>query len=154
MTKLVSYFYGTPTITRYLKLIAAFGKIHVVLVIILFAQLALYYCRDSLTFILWSKMGLFLAVGTSKGNLLIYNHSASRKVPILGKHNRRITCGAWSSGNLLALGGDDKILSVSNVDGDTLHQTSLRDTPTNIQFSEMKTDERSNSGFTNCVMLE
>ena len=66
-----------------------------------------------------------------------------RKVQILGKHTKKITCGAWSKQNLLALGSEDRTISISNVDGDTMRQTSLRAEPTQVQFSEMKMDERS-----------
>lgn len=59
--------------------------------------------REGLAFLLWSRVGPQLAIGTSKGNLLIYNHQTSRKVPILGKHTKKIVCGAWNSENLLAL---------------------------------------------------
>lgn len=38
-----------------------------------------------MSFLLWSKIGSFLAVGTVKGNLLIYNRQTSRKIPILGR---------------------------------------------------------------------
>ncbi|KAK3101973.1 hypothetical protein FSP39_007745 [Pinctada imbricata] len=102
--------------------------------------------RDTLSFLLWAKTGPFLAIGTTKGNLLIYNHQTSRKVPILGKHTRRITSGAWSNQNLLALGSDDCTISISNVEGDTIRQTSVRANPQDVQFSEMKGDERSQIG--------
>lgn len=69
-----------------------------------------------------------------------------RKVPILGKHTKRITCGAWSKQNLLALGSEDRTISISNAEGDTIRQTSIRAEPSEIQFSEMKTDERSHIG--------
>lgn len=42
----------------------------------------------------------------------------------LGKHSRKITCGCWSSQNLLALGSDDNTLSISNHEGDTIRQVS------------------------------
>lgn len=38
-----------------------------------------------MSFLLWSKVGSFLAVGTVKGNLLIYNRQTSRKIPVLGR---------------------------------------------------------------------
>lgn len=65
-----------------------------------------------------------------------------RRVPILGKHSKRITCGAWSKENILALGGDDKTLSLSTEDGDSLRVVPLRDIPSDMHFAEMKTDER------------
>ncbi|XP_019491540.1 PREDICTED: WD repeat-containing protein 19 [Hipposideros armiger] len=81
--------------------------------------------RDQLSFLLWSKIGSFLAVGTVKGNLLIYNRQTSRKIPVLGKHTKRITCGCWNAENLLALGGEDKMITVSNQEGDTIRQISV-----------------------------
>ncbi|CAJ1052137.1 WD repeat-containing protein 19 [Xyrichtys novacula] len=102
--------------------------------------------RDQMSFLLWSKMSPLLAVGTVKGNLLIYNQQTSRKIPVLGKHTKKITCGCWSSQNLLALGSDDNSLSISNHEGDTVRQTTLRGEPAEIFFSVMKTDERSAIG--------
>uniref|UniRef100_A0A8L0DNG0 WD repeat-containing protein 19 n=1 Tax=Oncorhynchus mykiss TaxID=8022 RepID=A0A8L0DNG0_ONCMY len=102
--------------------------------------------RDQMSFILWSKVGPLLAVGTNKGNLLIYNQQTSRKIPVLGKHTKRITCGCWSSQNLLALGSEDCSVTISNQEGDTVRQTSVRSDPADVQFSVMKTDERSSPG--------
>lgn len=99
--------------------------------------------RDSISFLLWSKVSHLLAVGTGKGNLLLYNHQTSRKIPIIGKHTKKITCGCWNAENMLALGSEDRILTLSNSDGDTIKQTSTRLEPDDVQFSEMKTDERS-----------
>lgn len=42
----------------------------------------------------------------------------------------------------MALGSEDKTISISNVDGDTLRVITLRAEPLEIQFSEMKLDER------------
>uniref|UniRef100_T1J019 Anaphase-promoting complex subunit 4 WD40 domain-containing protein n=1 Tax=Strigamia maritima TaxID=126957 RepID=T1J019_STRMM len=84
-----------------------------------------------------------LAIGTSKGNLLVYNHQTSRKIPVVGKHNKRITCGVWNQQNLLALGSDDKTMTISNVEGDNLQVAALRAEPSEMQFSEMKQDQRS-----------
>ena len=58
--------------------------------------------RDPLNVLIWSKTGPTLAIGSYRGNLMIYNHKTARKVPVIGKHSKAITCGAWSSGNLLA----------------------------------------------------
>jgi len=69
-----------------------------------------------------------------------------RRIPVLGKHTRRITCGAWSRQNLLALGGGDQLLTISNAEGDTLYQLTVDGQPSDIQFSEVKSDERRNVG--------
>ena len=42
--------------------------------------------------------------------------------PVPGKHTKKVTCGCWSSQNLLALGSDDNSLSISNHEGDTIRQ--------------------------------
>uniref|UniRef100_A0A3Q3ED44 WD repeat-containing protein 19 n=1 Tax=Labrus bergylta TaxID=56723 RepID=A0A3Q3ED44_9LABR len=102
--------------------------------------------KDQMSFLLWSKISPLLAVGTVKGNLLIYNQQTSRKIPVLGKHTKKITCGCWNFQNLLALGSDDNTLSISNHEGDTVRQTTLRGEPAEIFFSVMKTDERSAVG--------
>ncbi|XP_062135942.1 WD repeat-containing protein 19 [Drosophila sulfurigaster albostrigata] len=98
--------------------------------------------RDPLTCILWSKQQQLLAVGTGRGNLAIYNHQNGKRTPVLGKHSKRITCGAWSAQNLLALGSDDKSFSLSSEDGDTVRIVQLRDAPTDMYFAEMANDER------------
>ncbi|XP_073898544.1 kelch-like protein 5 isoform X6 [Castor canadensis] len=101
--------------------------------------------RDEMSFLLWSKIGSFLAVGTIKGNLLIYNHQTSRKIPVLGKHTKRITCGCWSAENLLALGGEDRMITVSNQEGDTIRQAQMRSEPSEMKFSMRKTDDRTSA---------
>lgn len=65
-----------------------------------------------------------------------------RRIPILGKHTKAIICGKWNSENLLALGSEDKSISISNIEGDTLKIIPLPAEPSLIQFSEMKIDER------------
>uniref|UniRef100_A0A673LF82 WD repeat domain 19 n=1 Tax=Sinocyclocheilus rhinocerous TaxID=307959 RepID=A0A673LF82_9TELE len=76
--------------------------------------------RDQMSFLLWSKTGPLLAVGTSKGNLLIYNQQTSRKIPVLA--HKEDHCGCWSSQNLLALGSEDRSITISNHEGDTIRQ--------------------------------
>ncbi|XP_055372379.1 WD repeat-containing protein 19 [Condylostylus longicornis] len=98
--------------------------------------------RDSLSCVMWAKQSQLMAVGTSRGNLSIYNHHTSKRIPILGKHSKRILCGAWSMQNLLALGSDDKSFSLSNEEGDSLRVVPLRDVPSDMYFAEMRTEDR------------
>ena len=80
------------------------------------------------TFIKWSKQGPQLAIGTAKGNLLIYDKARKKKIPILGKHPRAITCGDWAAkgDNHLCLGSEDRTMTISNEGGDTIEQTELK----------------------------
>ncbi|XP_012288065.1 WD repeat-containing protein 19 [Orussus abietinus] len=98
--------------------------------------------RDALTCMMWAKRNCILAVGTQKGNLAFYDHNNSRRIPILGKHKKRILCGAWSMEGLLALASEDKVLTISTSDGDTRREIPLQGDPSDVQFSEMKMDHR------------
>lgn len=95
-----------------------------------------------LSFLKWSSVGPQLAIGSVKGTLLLYNHKTMKKIPIKGKHTKKITCGAWNSENLLGLGSDDMQVTLSNVNGDTLYQTNLQREPSQLQFGKSKNDER------------
>ncbi len=95
--------------------------------------------RDPLNILVWSKTSPVIAIGSYRGNLVIYNHKISKRVAIvMGKHSKPITCGAWSEGNLLALGSEDRTLSISDMEGDTLRVANLRAEPSDVQFSAMK----------------
>eukprot|EP01041_Mallomonas_annulata_P000695 gene695-1331_t len=99
------------------------------------------------TFIAWSKTGPQLAVGTAKGNLLIYNKSSKKKFPIVGKHGKKISCGAWTSGgNKLVLGSEDRTLTISTETGDTLIHTELKHIPLETYFSNNLGSEMSSGG--------
>ncbi|GMH58387.1 hypothetical protein TrST_g1003 [Triparma strigata] len=87
------------------------------------------------TFLKWSQTGSQLAIGTQKGNLLIFNKATKKKIPILAKHPRAITCGSWSSSNKLCLGSDDCTMTLSNDVGDTIEQTDLKFPPHGMTFS-------------------
>ena len=64
----------------------------------------------------------------------MYNKKTRKKIPVLGKHPKRITCGAWGDTNQLVLGSTDSTLTVSNDTGDTLEQTQLKRAPTSMCF--------------------
>eukprot|EP00899_Mesostigma_viride_P009995 jgi/Mesvir1/18998/Mv18958-RA.1 len=99
-----------------------------------------------LSVIAWARTVPILAIGTGKGNLLLYNDKLQKKIPIMGKHSRRITCGAWNMANKLALGGEDRQLTVSQQDGDTLLQTSLKAEASEICWADKKDNDRDRSG--------
>lgn len=105
------------------------------------------------TFMSWSVTGPQLAVGTAKGNLLIYNKSNKKKIPLVGKHSKQILCGAWSAvSNRLALGSDDKHFTVSNDVGETLLHAELRNVPHQLLFTYRRTmNDTSNNNEQNTV---
>ena len=45
---------------------------------------------------------------------------------MLGKHPKRITCGAWSNGGRLAMGSEDRTLTISDKEGGTIDQRELK----------------------------
>lgn len=131
--------------------------------------------RDTLSFAVWAKKSATLAIGNSKGNLLLYNHHSSkygsaysrwlyasiypifllpyRKVPVIGKHTKRIICGAFNDKDMLALGSEDQLITVSNPEGDTVYSFSCTGEPSDIRFAEMKEAERSTAGETTVSVM-
>ena len=97
---------------------------------------------QDLTFLKWSSNSPLLAVGTAKGNLLIYQSDMKRKIPIMGKHTKAITCGAWSNENILALGSDDSTITLSKANGDTIEHTQIKNKATAVQFAKAKLQSR------------
>lgn len=73
---------------------------------------------------------------------LYYSLILYRRIPILGKHKKKIICGAWSTEGLLALASEDKVLTISTSEGDTRREITLQGEPSDLQFSEMKMDQR------------
>lgn len=64
----------------------------------------------------WAPKQPLLALGTTRGNLYLYNHETVNVESILGKHSKRITCGAFNGRTQLALGGDDSLITVRALD--------------------------------------
>ena len=88
-----------------------------------------------LTHLAWDPPGHMLSVGTAKGNLLLFDSRINKTMSILGKHTKKITCGAWSPECRLALGGDDKQVTVSLPNGDTMTQLMIKGEPRELQFA-------------------
>lgn len=98
------------------------------------------------SFLKWSRVGPQLVIGSAKGGVVIFRKDSRKKLPITGKHSGAITCGDWSRDNRLALGGADNAITVSNADGDTIEQLSVKQTPVALQFATQKTDSRPRRG--------
>lgn len=97
------------------------------------------------TFLAWSRVGPQLAVGTARGNMMVYNKRTTKKATIMGKHSKKISCGAWHpTENILALGSEDKTITISNEDGDSLMKADdplrLKSEPSMIAFADVRND--------------
>ncbi|VDK22301.1 unnamed protein product [Taenia asiatica] len=90
--------------------------------------------RENLSTIAWSKVDERFAIGTSKGNMLICDWTTKKKYPVLGVHTRRILGVVWSFTGLLATIGEDKVLSLSSIDGDLIKQVKLDGLPKDVSF--------------------
>ncbi|KAK9508924.1 hypothetical protein O3M35_006365 [Rhynocoris fuscipes] len=91
--------------------------------------------RDNLTVIAWARKAPIVAVASARGHLSIYNHITSKRIPVLGKHNKRVVTAAWGVDNTLALGSDDKTITINNSQGDTLKTIQIHGSPSALQFS-------------------
>jgi len=89
--------------------------------------------RDILTSMAWSKTAPILAIGTQKGSLILVDFKTDQKLPVLGKHSKKISVCTWSSDNLLALGSIDGTISINNASGDAQFTQRLRSEPEDLQ---------------------
>mmetsp|Transcript_128986 Transcript_128986/g.223824 ORF Transcript_128986/g.223824 Transcript_128986/m.223824 type:complete len:1375 (+) Transcript_128986:101-4225(+) len=102
------------------------------------------------TFLAWSRYGPQLAIGTARGNMMLYNKRTMKKQTIMGKHSRKITCGGWHPHeNILALGSEDKTITLSGEDGDSIMKSEdplrLKNEPSMIDFADVKSDNPNES---------
>lgn len=113
--------------------------------------------RDQLSHVCWAQSGQLLAVTSCKGNVLIYDPSVHRKLPLNNKHSRKILFGCWSKQNLLALLSEDGTITVSNKDGETIMQTGVRGEAVMMQFNFVRLDSDNTTGQAvsgeNCLSL-
>ncbi|PIO69950.1 WD domain, G-beta repeat protein, partial [Teladorsagia circumcincta] len=86
----------------------------------------------------WSAMSPLLAIGNSNGNLFIYNQKMSRKIPVLGKHQRKITGVAMTKQDEILCCSDDNTITVSSADGETTRTLTVSGEPNDLQVGEVK----------------
>lgn len=92
--------------------------------------------KEKATFIRWSKTHPVLAIGTDKGSLVFYNKKTQRKIPCVAKHSKKVHTGDWSDEGLLITGAEDKILTVSNNQGDTVYDSFIvKGEPQELQWA-------------------
>eukprot|EP00357_Protocruzia_adherens_P031508 CAMPEP_0115034576 /NCGR_PEP_ID=MMETSP0216-20121206/40747_1 /TAXON_ID=223996 /ORGANISM="Protocruzia adherens, Strain Boccale" /LENGTH=1399 /DNA_ID=CAMNT_0002413515 /DNA_START=36 /DNA_END=4235 /DNA_ORIENTATION=- len=111
--------------------------------------------RDRATFIKWARTHSVLAIGTEKGAIVFYNKKTQRKIPVVGKHSKKVITGDWNNEGHLVTGGEDKMLSVSNTVGDAIVQTTnVKTELRQLRWAKQKTDDRGNAQNTVSTILE
>lgn len=90
------------------------------------------------TFMRWSKLpgSQQLAIGTGRGELLLYDRSQRLCWFAAARHKKRITCGSWNaSSSQFAFASDDRQITICNTaDGKTFGQVKVKSKPTNVKF--------------------
>ena len=86
----------------------------------------------------WSSTTPHLAICTVKGHLMIYNKLDKSKVPVQGRHSKRIACAAWNSNGHLALASEDKQLSFQDQHGNGLNTAIIKAEPNSMEFVQSK----------------
>ncbi|XP_056665727.1 fizzy-related protein homolog [Monodelphis domestica] len=66
--------------------------------------------RDSVTSVSWSERGKFVAVGTHRGLVQIWDVVAQKRVSVLGGHTGRVGALAWSADQISSGSRDTRIL--------------------------------------------
>ena len=65
--------------------------------------------NDSVTSVSWSERGNFVAVGTGRGYVQVWDVAASKKVNTLDGHTARVGALAWN-GDTLSSGSRDRMI--------------------------------------------
>lgn len=97
--------------------------------------------KEPLSHLSWDKNGRVVAVGSCRGNALLFQPAVHKKVSILGKHSKKIISGAWSNHGLFALISEDRTLTLNNMSGETLIQTGFKGDPSLMQLNHLKSSD-------------
>ncbi|KFD71471.1 hypothetical protein M514_10553 [Trichuris suis] len=105
---------------------------------------------DTICFMTWSEKSQTLAVGSIKGNLLLYFHRTSRHavlplkgivqlllfriIPIIGVHSKPITDGVYTNNDQLILSSEDHGVTVLSPEGDLLHSYVCPEMPGKLKY--------------------
>ncbi|CDW56137.1 hypothetical protein TTRE_0000441201 [Trichuris trichiura] len=105
---------------------------------------------DTICFMTWSERSQTLAVGSIKGNLLLYFHRTSRHaapplkpvgqlllfriIPIIGVHSKPITDGVYTNNDQLILSSEDHGVTVLSPEGDLLHSCVCPEIPGKLKY--------------------
>lgn len=73
----------------------------------------------------------------------------------MGKHTKRVISGDWNNEGLLITSGEDKLLTVSNYNSETVQESiPVKAEARNIQWSRSKTDSRDQKQLTVTAIVQ
>lgn len=88
-----------------------------------FQEIELASNKDTASWVGWSNTHPVLCIGSVKGSLVFYNRKSQRKIPCISKHGKKVTHGDWHPEGLLITCSEDKLLTISNQQGDTMQDS-------------------------------
>lgn len=107
-----------------------------------FQDIELASNKDAASFISWSRTHPVLVIGTEKGSLTFFNRKSQRKIPCISKHGKKVTDGDWSSDGFLISCSTDKMLTVSNHQGDTPFDSFIvKGEPSNVRWCPVQDED-------------
>lgn len=100
-----------------------------------FQDIELASPKDKASWVGWSGTHPVLCIGSEKGSLVFYNRKSQRKIPCISKHGKKVTHGDWHPEGLLITCSEDKLLTISNQQGDTVQDSFIvKAEPTMIKW--------------------
>lgn len=82
-------------------------------------------------------------MGTEKGSLVFYNRKSLRKIPCISKHGKKVTYASWHSEGELVTCSEDKLLTISNHQGDTVQDSFIvKSEPKQIKWCQSSDPQR------------
>ncbi len=100
-----------------------------------FQDIELASNKDKASYVGWSNTHPVLCIGSEKGSLVFYNRKSQRKIPCISKHGKKVTHGDWHPEGLLITCSEDKLLTISNQQGDTVQDSFIvKAEPTQIKW--------------------
>ncbi|CAI9647951.1 WD repeat-containing protein dyf-2 [Caenorhabditis elegans] len=89
------------------------------------------------TCLAWSPSTPTLVIGNNAGNIVVYNHRTSRRIAVMGKHQRSVTQITVTPEDYVISCSDDNTLSVTTLEGTTVSTTTTNGEPTNMDYGSV-----------------
>ena len=81
----------------------------------------------------WSTSRNLLALGTSRGRVLIYDTEDCSRVQVRTEHRRSVTAGAWNKSNCLAFVSDARSVTMCSAEGEILDRFKVKGKPLSVE---------------------